>query len=59
MLQGIRYGGPAQEGATRLRGQTGRFAARPPGPRGGDAVRTLARFAARRPLEASTSLFAR
>jgi cytochrome P450 len=33
--------------------------ARPPGPRGAEAVRTLARIAAGRPLEACTGLFAR
>src|SRR5215469_3499690 len=37
----------------------GRDIARPPGPRGAEAVRTLARFAAGRPLEACTVLSAR
>ena len=32
---------------------------RPPGPRGADAVRTLARIVTGRPLEACTGLFAR
>ena len=32
---------------------------RPPGPRGADAVRTLARIVSGRPLEACTGLFAR
>lgn len=36
-----------------------RETARPPGPRGADAVRTLARLATGRPLEACTGLFAR
>ncbi|MGH3198742.1 MAG: hypothetical protein ACRDNT_23115 [Streptosporangiaceae bacterium] len=39
--------------------RTGRDTARPPGPRGAEAVRTLARFAAGRPLEACADLFAR
>jgi len=59
MLQRIQQRRPAPEGATRPRSQTARDAARPAGPRGGDAVRTLARFAAGRPLETSTSLFAK
>jgi cytochrome P450 len=59
MLQGIQQGCPDRDDATRSRGQTARDAARPPGPRGGDAVRTLARFVTGRPLEASASLFAR
>src|SRR5262245_56539285 len=59
MLQRIKQDRPDQEDATRSRGQAGRDPARPPGPRGGDAVRTLARFVAGRPLEASTRLFAR
>src|SRR5215813_8948693 len=59
MLQRSQQGCPDQEGATRSRGQTARDTARPAGPRGGDAVRTLARFVMGRPLEASTNLFAR
>jgi cytochrome P450 len=37
----------------------GRGIARPPGPRGAEAARTLARFASGRPLEACAGLFAR
>ena len=37
----------------------GRGIARPPGPRGADAARTLARFVSGRPLEACAGLFAR
>jgi cytochrome P450 len=59
MLQRIQQDRPDREGATLSRSRPGRDTARPPGPRGGDAVRTLGRFAAGRPLEASTSLFAR
>jgi cytochrome P450 len=39
--------------------RTGHDAACPPGPRGADAARTLARLVTGRPLEACTSLFAR
>src|SRR5215469_7567576 len=59
MLQRIQQGRPDLEDATLPRRRSARDTARPPGPRGGDAVRTLARFATGRPLEASTSLFAR
>jgi cytochrome P450 len=59
MLQRIQHDRPDHEGATPDRGQASRATVRPPGPRGGDAVRTLARFVTGRPLEACTSLFAR
>jgi cytochrome P450 len=59
MLQRVQQGRPDHDCATLPRGQAGGDTARPPGPRGGNAVRTLARFAAGRPLEAAASLFAR
>ena len=58
MLQRIQHARPGREGATRPRQHTSRDAARPPGPRGADAIRMLARLATGRPLEASASLFA-
>ena len=58
MLQRIRQDHMSKRQATRSGGQTGRDIVRPPGPRGVAAIRTLARFATGRPLEAATSLFA-
>lgn len=59
MLQLIQQSPPDRPEATRPHDPAGRDTGRPPGPRGADAVRTLARFATGRPLEASISLFAR
>src|SRR5215472_2559647 len=59
MLQRIQQDRPAQEGLTRRPAHNSGDAIRPPGPRGADAVRTLARLVTGRPLEACASLFAR
>ncbi|MDR2986586.1 MAG: cytochrome P450 [Nocardiopsaceae bacterium] len=59
MLQRIQQDLVHQASATRQQDRTGRDAGRPPGPRGADAFRTLRKFATGRPLEASTSLFAK
>ena len=59
MLQRIRQDRPAREGVTRRHRHDSDDAPRPPGPRGADALRTLACFATGRPLEACAGLFAR
>src|SRR5215470_1617454 len=59
MLQRIRQDRPAREGVTRRHRHDSDDAPRPPGPRGADAVRTLARLVTGRPLEACIGLFAR
>src|SRR5215469_18795324 len=59
MLQRIQQDRPAWEGAARRHDHDGDDAVRPPGPRGTDAVRTLARLMTGRPLEACNDLFAR
>jgi cytochrome P450 len=59
MLQRIQQDRPARKGVARRHAHDCDDAIRPPGPRGSDAVRTLARLVTGRPLEACTGLFAR